>query len=84
MGCASAFFPGTEEQRDTPQTCQTDQTVNQPGKQSHLAAQQERHQVQSEQGDGTPVQSADNGQSQCESVPDQRNPSNSDLEYRVV
>ena len=84
MRCAAILLAGAEEQGDTPQACQTHQTIYQAGKQCHLTAQQKCHQVQTEQGDRALVQCADDGECQCDSVPDQRNPSSSDLEYGVV
>ena len=62
------FFVGAEQQCDAPDACKTYQRVNDSRQKSGLTAQEKGHGVEAEQADSAPVQGADNGQQQCDSV----------------
>ena len=61
-------FAGAEEERNTPDTCQSNNGVDNPAAKRSLTAQQPRHKVESEQSDASPVQGADDGDDQSDSV----------------
>ena len=57
-----------EQQRDAPQTCQADDGVDDPADNAAGAAEQPGNKVKLKNANKTPVQRADDGQDQCQSI----------------
>ena len=54
-----------EQERDAPERCKADKAVNNAAHDACLPAEQERDQIETEQADAAPVQTADDGERQC-------------------
>ena len=61
-------FTGTEHQRDAPNTCQSNDRVDDSAEQRGLSAADPSHDVELEQTNATPVQSTEDGQNQRNAI----------------
>lgn len=57
-----------KQQGNAPKTCQTHQRVDNAAEDGILTAEQPSYQIKLENANQTPVQTADNGKNQCQSI----------------
>ena len=68
VGRGSGFGIRSEEQCNAPQTGQSNQRVNDSGKEGELSAAEEGNRIKAKQSDTAPVQSAYDDQNQCDCI----------------